>query len=70
MNTESFHELLAMSEELERERCQLHQAQRELDDFRKRLSQDEQDMHGQMREVEVQMARERADYARVIATRL
>lgn len=57
-------ELLALSEELERERCRLHQERRELDEFRLRLTQDEQDMQGQMREVEVQMARERADYAR------
>lgn len=57
-------ELIAMSEELERERCQHEQDRRELTELRKRLAEDEQTMLGQMRDMEVQMARERADYAR------
>lgn len=57
-------ELLALSEELERERCQLQQDRRALEDERKQLAEDEQIMTQQMREMEVQMARERADFAR------
>ena len=57
-------ELLAFSEELERERCQLDQDRRQAEELRQRLSEDEQEMLRQMREMEVQMARERADFAR------
>jgi hypothetical protein len=57
-------ELIAMSEDLERERCQFQQSQRELEDLRKELEEDERIMAKQMREMEIQMARERADYAR------
>jgi hypothetical protein len=57
-------ELLAFSEELERERCQLDQDRRQAEELRQRLTEDEQEMLRQMREMEVQMARERADFAR------
>jgi hypothetical protein len=57
-------ELLALSEELERERCQLQQGQREVEELRNEYEQDEQTMRQQMRDMEVQMARERADFAR------
>jgi DNA repair exonuclease SbcCD ATPase subunit len=57
-------ELLAMSEELERERCQMQQERRQLEEDRNQLAEDEQTMTQQMREMEVQMAKERADMAR------
>lgn len=57
-------ELIALSEELERERCQLQQERRTLEEERKQLAEDEEIMTQQMREMEVQMARERADFAR------
>lgn len=57
-------ELLALSEELERERCQFQQERRQLDEDRKQMEEDEQIMTQQMQEMEVQMARERADFAR------
>jgi hypothetical protein len=57
-------ELLAFSEELERERCQLDQEKRQSDELRQRVTEDEQEMLRQMRDMEVQMARERADFAR------
>jgi len=57
-------ELLAMSEELERERCQLQQERRQVEEDRNQLSEDEQTMTQQMREMECQMAKERADMAR------
>jgi chromosome segregation ATPase len=57
-------ELIALSEELERERCQLQQDRRTLEEERKQLAEDEEIMTQQMREMEVQMARERADFAR------
>jgi hypothetical protein len=57
-------ELLALSEELERERCQLQQDRRQMEDERKQLAEDEESMVKQMRDMEVQMARERADFAR------
>ena len=57
-------ELLAFSEELERERCRLKQDQKEVEELRQRLTDDEQEMQRQMRDMEVQMARERADFAR------
>jgi chromosome segregation ATPase len=57
-------ELLAMSEELERERCTLQQERRQLEEDRNQLAEDEQTMTQQMREMEVQMAKERADMAR------
>jgi hypothetical protein len=57
-------ELLALSEELERERCQLQQERRELEEERRQLREDEESMTKQMRDMEVQMARERADFAR------
>jgi DNA repair exonuclease SbcCD ATPase subunit len=57
-------ELLAMSEELERERCTLQQERRQVEEDRNQLAEDEQTMTQQMREMEVQMAKERADMAR------
>jgi hypothetical protein len=57
-------ELLALSEELDRERCQLQQDRRQLEEERKQLVEDEELMTKQMRDMEVQMARERADFAR------
>ncbi len=57
-------ELLALSEELDRERCQMQQEQKQLEDERKQLKDDEQMMTKQLRDMEVQMARERADFAR------
>ena len=57
-------ELLAMSEELERERCQMQQERRQLEEDRNQLAEDEQTMTQQMRDMEVQMAKERADMAR------
>src|SRR5262249_11941137 len=57
-------ELLALSDELERERCQLDQERRLMEEERRQLKEDEQTMMTQMREMEVQMARERAEMAR------
>jgi hypothetical protein len=57
-------ELLALSEELDRERCQLQQDRKQLEDERQQLMDDEELMTKQMRDMEVQMARERADFAR------
>jgi hypothetical protein len=57
-------ELLALSEELDRERCQMQQERRQLEEDRRQLRDDEQLMTKQMRDMEVQMARERADFAR------
>lgn len=57
-------ELIAMSEELERERCQLQQDRKQLDDEMQQLREDSEVMNQEMRQMEVQMARERADLAR------
>jgi hypothetical protein len=57
-------DLVAMSDELERERCQMSQQRRELEDDRRQLREDEEALMKQMREMEVQMARERAEMAR------
>jgi hypothetical protein len=57
-------ELLALSDELERERCQLDQERRQLEQERNQLKADEADLMKQMRDMEVQMARERAELAR------
>ncbi len=57
-------ELLALSDELERERCQLEQERRQLQEDRDQLKGDEEDLMKQMREMEVQMSRERAEIAR------
>jgi hypothetical protein len=57
-------ELLALSDELERERCQLEQERRQLQEDRGQLKADEEDLMKQMREMEVQMSRERAEIAR------
>jgi len=57
-------DLLALSDELERERCQLDQERRRLEEDRRQLKDDEQSMMTQMREMEVQMAKERAEMAR------
>jgi hypothetical protein len=57
-------ELLALSEELERERCQLQQECKQLEEERNQFMEDEESMTKQMRDMEVQMARERADFSR------
>lgn len=57
-------ELLALNEELERERCKLEQDRRQLDEDLRQFREDEQIMTQQMRDMEVQMARERAELAR------
>ena len=57
-------ELVALSDELERERCALEQEHRTLDEDRKRFREDEEDMMRQMREMELQMSKERAELAR------
>jgi hypothetical protein len=57
-------ELLALSDELERERCQIEQERRTLDEDRRQLREDEESMMRQMREMELQMAKERAELAR------
>lgn len=57
-------ELLALSDELERERCQLEQERRTLETDTNQLREDEESMMRQMREMELQMAKERAELAR------
>lgn len=57
-------ELIAMSEELERERCQLQQDRKQVDEEMRQLKEDGEVMNQEMRQMEVQMARERADLAR------
>ncbi|HZU38399.1 MAG TPA: hypothetical protein VFA18_20915 [Gemmataceae bacterium] len=57
-------ELVAMSEQLERDRNQLQQERKQLDDDLRQFKEDEETMTRQMREMEVQMARERAELAR------
>jgi chromosome segregation ATPase len=57
-------ELVALSDELERERCQLEQERRQLEEDRRQLREDEEAMMRQMREMELQMAKERAELAR------
>lgn len=57
-------ELLALSDELERERCQLEQERRTLESDQQQLREDEESMMRQMREMELQMAKERAELAR------
>ncbi len=57
-------ELIAMSEELERERCQLQQDRKKVDEEMQQLRDDSDVMNQEMRQMEVQMARERADLAR------
>ncbi|MFN4260035.1 MAG: hypothetical protein ACK4RK_12135 [Gemmataceae bacterium] len=57
-------DLLDLSDELERERCQMAQERRALEDERRQFKEDEEAMMRQMREMEVQMARERAEMAR------
>jgi chromosome segregation ATPase len=57
-------DLAALSDELERERCQLAQERRTLEDDRRQLREDEEHLMKQMREMEVSMARERAEMAR------
>lgn len=57
-------ELIALSDELERERCKLQQDRRELEDESRQLKEDEETLMKQMREMEVSMSRERAELAR------
>ncbi len=57
-------DLAALSDELERERCQLTQERKQMEEDRQQLRDDEEDLMKQMREMEVSMARERAEMAR------
>lgn len=57
-------ELLAMSEELERERCQIQQERRKLEEDMRQLKEDEHVMTEEMRKMEMQMSKERAEIAR------
>lgn len=57
-------ELLAMSEDLERERCQLQQERREVDEEKRQLKEENDSSMEDARRMEMQMARERADLAR------
>jgi len=57
-------ELLALSDELERERSSMEQERRTLEDERRQLREDEESMMRQMREMELGMAKERAELAR------
>lgn len=57
-------ELLSMSEELERERCQIQQERRKLEEDMRQLKEDEQVMTEEMRKMEMQMSKERAEIAR------
>jgi hypothetical protein len=57
-------ELLALSDELERERCQIEQERQQVEADRRQLREDEDAMMRQMREMELQMAKERAELAR------
>ena len=57
-------ELVAMSEELDRERAQFERDSKQLDEDRRQIKEDEKIMTQQMREMEMQMSRERADLAR------
>lgn len=57
-------ELIGLSDELERERCNLQQERREFERERNQLKEDEDALMQQMREMEVSMSRERAELAR------
>jgi chromosome segregation ATPase len=57
-------ELMALSDELERERCKLQQERRQLDEEMAQLREDEETVMKQMREMEVSMSRDRAELAR------
>ncbi|MDW8265985.1 MAG: hypothetical protein RMJ52_11720 [Gemmataceae bacterium] len=57
-------ELLAMSDELERERCALEQERRELEEERRLLQEEKETMVQQFKQMEIDMSRERADLAR------
>lgn len=57
-------ELIAMSEELERDRCQIQQERRKLDEDLRYFKDEEEKMTEDMRKMEMQMSRERADLSR------
>lgn len=57
-------DLAALSDELERERCQLAQERKQLEEERRQLREDDEHLMQQTREMEVTMARERAEMAR------
>jgi len=57
-------ELIALSDELDRERCRLQQERKAIEEESEQLHEDEQALMQQMREMEVQMSRERAELAR------
>jgi chromosome segregation ATPase len=57
-------ELIALSDELDRERCRLQQERKSLEQEKEQLQEDEEHLMKQMREMEVQMSRERAELAR------
>jgi hypothetical protein len=58
------HDLAEMSDELEKERCQLAQDRKTLDAERQQLREDEESLMKQMRDMEMSMAKDRADLAR------
>ena len=60
----SDHDLSEMSDELEKERCQIAQDRKDLDAERQLLREDEESLMKQMRDMEVSMAKDRADLAR------
>jgi hypothetical protein len=60
----SDHDLAEMSDELEKERCQLAQDRKTLEAERQQLREDEESLMKQMRDMEVSMAKDRADLAR------
>lgn len=57
-------ELLGLSDELDRERCQIEQDRKQLEEDRRQLREDEDSMMKQMREMEIGMAKERAELHR------
>jgi hypothetical protein len=57
-------ELIALSDELDRERCRLQQERRSLEQETEQLKEDEAALMQQMREMEIGMSRERAELAR------
>src|SRR5262249_49574014 len=58
------HDLAEMSDELEKERCQLAQDRKQLDGERQQLRDDEEALMQQMRDMEMSMAKDRAELAR------
>jgi hypothetical protein len=60
----SDHDLAEMSDELEKERCQMAQDRKQMDGERQQLREDEESLMKQMRDMEMSMAKDRADLAR------